>query len=68
MKATVRQNRWGNWRGYLGGKFAREFAQDTAGRLYGGPPQAGFKAGSSTEMPDEAREWLEKQHKGLDNV
>lgn len=56
-KATVRQNRWGNWRGYIGGKFAREFHFDT-GFIGGGLPQAGLKEGSSTEMPEAARDWL----------
>lgn len=27
-KRTVKRNRWGNWRGYVGGRFVREFAAD----------------------------------------
>lgn len=64
MKATVKQNRWGNWRGYIGGKFVREFAQHQ-GQLIAGAPQGPGACGGSTEMPPEAREWLKLHGQGV---
>lgn len=47
MKATVKQNRYGNWRGYIGGKFEREFPQYVEG---------------SGIMPPEAVKWMDEQN------
>jgi hypothetical protein len=45
-KRTVRQNVWGNWRGYEGGRFVREFGNSTtqtaeeAARAWAGVPKS----------------------------
>lgn len=57
MKATVKRNRYGNWRGYIGGKFEREFAHEP-GTLVGNMQNLGDMGGSGTEMPAAAAEWL----------
>jgi hypothetical protein len=57
MKATVRQNRFGNWRGYIGGRFVREFPQERG--HYAGNMQDLDGDSGSAEMPQAAREWME---------
>jgi hypothetical protein len=44
-------NRYGNWRGYEGGRWVKEFDLE--------PAFAGSQYGTqSTEMPEAARKWL----------
>ena len=64
-KRTVRRNRYGNWRGYEGGRYVREFAKERAQHYYGGLPQVGSDMDDGS-MPEAARLWLgeQEQEKG----
>jgi hypothetical protein len=62
-KASIRQNRWGNWDGYSGGKRVMEFAHEPA-FLVAGESQ-GTDAGSGSEAPKAAQQWLAKQQAAL---
>ena len=57
MKVKVKQNRWGNWNGYVGRRKVREFAADVSGPLVGTTTVCG--ATNGPEMPEAARAWLE---------
>lgn len=57
LKASVRQNRYGNWRGYVGGKYVREFFLEPA-FLVAGEMQVGDMG---SDMPEVAQQWL-KEH------
>jgi hypothetical protein len=62
MKATIRQNRWGNWNGYLGGRKVIEFPCDVAGPLVGASSYADL-TGADSEPPEQAKEWLARHNK-----
>lgn len=50
MKRRVRQNIWGNWRGYEGNRYVREFASDVPHCVAGGR--------GDYDMPEDAKRWL----------
>lgn len=56
-KAAIRQNRWGNWYGYLGGKRVATFALDTAALVASDTVMLGGSAGA----PEAAVRWLAAQ-------
>ena len=55
IKRAVRQNAYGNWRGYEGGRFVREFAHEPSFLVAGA--EQGTPVGQPA-MPDTARAWL----------
>lgn len=60
MKYFVRQNRWGNWRGYAGGKFVKEFPSEQPFMISGSGQEQVSPGGC---MPSKATEWLEQMNK-----
>lgn len=61
MKKSVRQNKWGNWRGYIGNKFVKEFAAGTQGLGLVGSDTVCGNCGTDAaneEMPEAAKQWL----------
>jgi hypothetical protein len=57
-KASVKQNRWGNWYGYLGRKRVIAFAFDTASLVASSTvmPTTG-----NSDAPEAAQKWLAEQ-------